>query len=62
MTVDELLTVDELAQLLKVPRTWIYQRTRLRGNERLPHIKVGKYVRFEEAVVRQFLERQRQTS
>ena len=62
MIVDELLTVEELAQLLKVPKSWIYQRTRLRGRDRLPHIKVGKYVRFEETAVREFLEQQRQPS
>lgn len=62
MKLSELLTVDELSQVLKVPKTWIYQRTRLRGDEQLPHIKVGKYIRFEEAAVRRFLERQRQTS
>ncbi len=51
----ELLTVDELAALLKVPRSWIYQRTRARGRDRLPHIKLGKYLRFEEQVVRAWL-------
>ncbi len=51
----ELLTVDELAALLKVPRSWIYQRTRARGRDQLPHIKLGKYLRFEEQVVRAWL-------
>ncbi len=55
----ELLTVDELAARLKVPRSWIYQRTRLRGPDRLPHVKLGKYLRFEEETVRAWLGRQR---
>jgi excisionase family DNA binding protein len=54
----ELLTVDELAALLKVPRSWIYQRTRARGRDRLPHIKLGKYLRFEEQAVRAWLSQQ----
>jgi excisionase family DNA binding protein len=56
----ELLTVDEVAALLKVSRSWVYEHTRARGtprSERLPHIKVGKYVRFDPRAVREFLER-----
>lgn len=52
---DELLTVGEIAALLKVPKSWIYDHTRKRGIERLPHIKVGKYLRFVESEVRAFL-------
>ena len=55
----ELLTVDEVAALLKVSRSWVYEHTRSRGSrsDRLPHIKIGKYVRFEPRTVRAFLER-----
>lgn len=55
----ELLTVDEVAALLKVSRSWVYEHTRSRGSrsDRLPHIKVGKYVRFDARSVRAFLER-----
>lgn len=55
----ELLTVDDVAALLKVSRSWVYEHTRSRGSrfDRLPHIKVGKYVRFEPRAVRAFLER-----
>ncbi len=56
---EKLHTVDEVADLLQVPRSWIYQRTRRRGAEQLPHIKLGKYLRFEEDAIRAFLERQR---
>ena len=41
-----LLTVDELAAELRVPKTWVYSRTRLFGKNQIPHIKVGKYCRF----------------
>ena len=57
--VGRLLTVGEVADLLQVAPSWIYERTRRRGADRLPHIKLGKYLRFEEDAVRAFLERQR---
>lgn len=43
---DQLMTVSEIAAFLNVPVSWVYQRTRLRGAERIPHIKLGKYLRF----------------
>ena len=39
-------TVEDLASHLRVPKTWIYDRTRENGPEIIPHIKLGKYVRF----------------
>ena len=56
----ELLTVDEVAALLKVSKSWVYEHTRARGvprSERLPHVKIGKYVRFDPRLVRAFLDR-----
>jgi excisionase family DNA binding protein len=61
----ELLTVGEVAALLKVSRSWVYEHTRARGmprSERLPHIKIGKYVRFEPRAVRAFIERKCRTT
>ena len=59
---DELLTVKEIAALLKVQASWVYGRTRRRGAERLPFLKLGKYVRFEEAAVRVWLRAQRRSA
>ncbi len=56
-TCSRLLTVEEVAEMLRVSKSWIYARTRRRGLEQLPHLKVGKYLRFEECTVREFLER-----
>jgi excisionase family DNA binding protein len=58
----ELLTVEDVAALLKVSPSWVYEHTRSRATpraERLPHIKIGKYVRFEPAAIRAFLERKK---
>jgi len=32
----------------KVPISWVYERTRRRGTEQLPHMKIGKYLRFRK--------------
>lgn len=50
----QLVTVEELAGILKVQKSWIYQRTML-GQEGLPHVKVGKYLRFDLNKVLEFL-------
>jgi excisionase family DNA binding protein len=46
MRIDELITVGELAKRLNVPVSWIYHRTRL-GQQAIPHVRIGKYVRFD---------------
>jgi hypothetical protein len=46
----ELLTPVELAERLKVPTSWIRERTRsrdLQGNDTIPHLRLGRYVRFQ---------------
>lgn len=53
---DMLLDVQEVAEILKVPVSWVYERTRRRGIERLPHLKVGKYVRFRRSEIEGYLE------
>ncbi len=59
---NELLTVDDVAALLRVPKSWVYERTRRRGKDRLPFLKLGKYVRFEAHAVRGFLAAQRKSA
>ena len=56
----ELLTVDDVAALLKVSKSWVYEHTRSRDmlrSERLPFLKLGKYVRFEARAVRAFIQK-----
>ena len=53
----ELLTVAEIAAALKVPVGWVYERTRRRGPDQMPHLKVGKYLRFSLPDVAHWLER-----
>jgi excisionase family DNA binding protein len=56
---DFLLTIEEVAELLKVPISWVYDRTRRRGMDRIPGFRLGKYWRFRESDVLGWLERQR---
>ena len=54
-----LLSVEEVAELLQVPVSWVYDRTRSRGVNRIPGFRLGKYWRFDESEVVAWLERQR---
>ena len=46
ITVDELLTAEDVGQLPKVPKAWAYEHTQPRCRDRRPSIKVGTYLRF----------------
>ena len=43
---EPLMTADEAARLLRVPRSTLYELVRSRG---LPHIRVGRALRFTRA-------------
>jgi hypothetical protein len=53
----DLQTVVEVAAALKVPVAWVYERTRRRGLDQMPHLKIGKYLRFRPSEVADWLER-----
>ena len=55
---NNLLTVHEVAELLHVPVSWVYERVRNRSLARLPGYRLGKYWRFREAEVLTWVERQ----
>jgi excisionase family DNA binding protein len=38
------LTIEEAAALIRVPKSWLYERTRANT---VPHLKLGKYLRFD---------------
>jgi predicted DNA-binding transcriptional regulator AlpA len=52
----QLLNVQEVAKLLQVPVSWVYEHTRPRCATPLPHIKLGKYLRFLPIDIRTYLE------
>jgi excisionase family DNA binding protein len=59
---DELLTVEEAAQLLKVPPSWIYDHVRRDAADRLPVLKLGKYLRFDARDLRAYIDDKRASS
>lgn len=54
-----LMTIEEVAQMLSVPVSWVYERTRRRSANRIPGFRLGKYWRFREADISAWIERQR---
>ena len=50
---ERLLTAEELAERLSVPPKWPLQKARA-GT--IPHVRLGRYVRFDEADVVAWLE------
>ncbi|HUY15124.1 MAG TPA: helix-turn-helix domain-containing protein [Terriglobia bacterium] len=55
--INRLLTVAEVAALLNVPRRWVYRRVGLKPPDGIPHAKVGKYVRFRQNDLQDYVER-----
>jgi len=43
----EIIDSKELATRLRVPESWVRDRVRVRSDDPLPHVKIGRYVRFE---------------
>ena len=58
---DEILTIDELASFLKMPKASIYDMTRTRGQRRhtnpLPVCRVCGHIRFRMSDIKAWLER-----
>ncbi len=54
----ELLTADEVAERLKVQRSWVYRAAR---SGALPSVRCGRYRRFDEADVEDWIAGQKDT-
>jgi excisionase family DNA binding protein len=52
---EPLLTVEELAAFLRVPRSWIYEKTRTAHRTGFPVVRAGKYCRFNREKVLEWL-------
>ena len=46
-----LLKAEEVAQILRVPKSWVYSHL-----QELPAIRLGRYVRFRRYDIERFLE------
>lgn len=43
----ELLTVDQLSSRLNLPKSWVAQQTRERAVDKIPHLRFGRWIRFQ---------------
>jgi excisionase family DNA binding protein len=59
---DELLTVQDAARFLNVSVSWVYEHTRDDAEDRLPFMKLGKYLRFDRADLRAYVDAKRAAS
>ncbi len=53
---ERLLTASEVAELLAVKESWVREATR---NGRLPHLRLGRYRRYERSAIEAWLREQR---
>ena len=51
----KLLTVEDLCSRFQVRRSWVYNQTKEHGPGSMPRIRLGKYLRFDESAVMEWL-------
>jgi len=56
VTPQDILTPDQLAAMLQVSRGWVSCKTRRSCTNPIPHMRMGKYIRFDRAAVLAWLE------
>jgi excisionase family DNA binding protein len=50
------MTPEQLAQMLQVTRSWVTSKTRRSCVNPLPHMRIGKYIRFNRLAVLEWME------
>lgn len=53
----QILTIEDVQELLSVGRDWIYARMK---SGQLPYLKMGHYIRFKHEDIKALLERSRE--
>jgi predicted DNA-binding transcriptional regulator AlpA len=54
---DVLLTPEQIAAELKVKPSWLYRKTMEHGEDAIPRVYVGKYLRFKRHDVFNWIEK-----
>jgi len=54
-TIDRLLTVQEISELLKVPKSYVYWLTH---QKKIPHLKIQGHLRFRQSHIDKWLNSQ----
>ena len=60
--VGELLTVQDAARFLNVTVSWVYEHVRDDADDRLPVLKLGKYLRFDQRDLRAYIDAKREAA
>ena len=50
-SLSEILTPEEVATLLRVKPSWVYEKSRTRSRNPLPVHRIGRYLRFRRSEV-----------
>ena len=53
--IDRLLTVQEISELLKVPKSYVYWLTH---QKKIPHLKIQGHLRFRQSHIEEWLSSQ----
>ena len=54
-TLERLLTVQEICELIKVPKSYVYYLTHSKS---IPHFKINGHLRFRQSHIEEWLESQ----
>jgi len=57
---ESLLTVDELAAKVKIPKSFFYAPCRRKGPDAIPAYRIGKYIRYSFPEVMKWIESRRE--
>jgi excisionase family DNA binding protein len=61
LAIEELLTLEELTERLKIRAGWVYQHIHSQSLP-FPHTRIGRYLRFPVSGVSKYLESQTKVS
>ena len=53
--IDRLLTIQEISELLKVPKSYVYWLTH---QKKIPHLKIQGHLRFRQSYIEEWLNSQ----
>jgi predicted DNA-binding transcriptional regulator AlpA len=62
VTLEYLLDVHDAARMLNVSVSWVYEHVRPDAQDRLPVVKLGKYLRFDARDLRAYVDAKRTES
>lgn len=51
------LEVNDLVEILNLPKNWIYEHSRKGSSDPLPSYRFGKYLRFSREEIEDWIER-----